>query len=489
MKNKQYIAMVALWFVCGVLVGQNERDAYRYAQYSPTGTARYSALAGSMGAFGADFTTLSANNPAGIGLFKRQMEITLTLAPSYNEITSTYNGVQRKEGKFGFNCNNFGLVFVSTISNSKWKHVQFATGINNLARYKTHSIVSGYNEGKTNFFDYVAESSYGTRINSLSGIALTAYDYYLIDPVYGKDDEYVNNVNDYFYQQQIRGTSGYLNEWGFSLGANYDDKLFLGATIGVPFFYYEEKTTYSEYPPKINDIYDNFEISDRLIAKATGINFKAGIIYQPAKFIRMGAAVHTPTIYPNVKETYYKDDYEFLNIYNHLDSVLDSKVYELSPEGRFDYQLTTPYRAMANVAFIINKYGFINLDYEFTDYSASHLQSNSYGFIDENSATKSYYCETHTIRAGGELNLSPIALRLGFSYSSNPYKNLDKDGSRYIISGGIGFKGKSFFADFAYMYKFTKDKDVFYDAITVNPYSSQIVNQVFALTLGWKLGK
>ena len=56
---------------------QNERDAYRYSQDGTFGTARYMSLAGSMGAFGADFSLLSQSNPAAIGLYKRS-EFTFT---------------------------------------------------------------------------------------------------------------------------------------------------------------------------------------------------------------------------------------------------------------------------------------------------------------------------------------------------------------------------------------------------------------------------
>jgi hypothetical protein len=144
---------------------------------------------------------------------------------------------------------------------------------------------------------------------------------------------------------------------------------------------------------------------------------------------------------------------------------------------------------MANVAFIYKEKGFINVDYEFVDYTNSELSSNSsYLLGDENKNIRKYYTGTHTVRIGGELNLQPLVLRLGYAYSTNPYvKEVEKDGSRHTISGGIGIKKKSFFADFAYIYKFTRDKDVFYDHTSVNPYSSIITNQLFALTIGWKI--
>ena len=115
--RKQYIAIFVLWFMCGVLIGQNERDAFRYARYSPTGTALYSSMSGSIGAAGGDFTALSASNPAGIGFFLRT-EITVTLAVPYYQISSTYNDVKRTGTKYDFNCNNVGVVVAFPVSHS-----------------------------------------------------------------------------------------------------------------------------------------------------------------------------------------------------------------------------------------------------------------------------------------------------------------------------------------------------------------------------------
>jgi hypothetical protein len=496
--KKQYIAIVALWFIGGAAVAQNERDAFRYAQYSPTGTARYSALAGAMGSFGADFTALSANNPAGIGLYKR-MELALTMAVPYNSISSTYNGETTIGTKSDINWNNIGMVFTFK-TNSKWKMVQFGTGFNNLARYRGTSVVSGLNIGKkydindvdkigqrgsTNFFDYVAENSYENP-DYLKWISDVAYNYFLMDP-YSNDAYSPRVINDDFRQRQEKIRDGALNEYIFTLGGNYDDKLFLGATLGVPFFNYNEKTTYTEIRESFNDTlgYSYFRYYEQFKSNATGINLKLGVIYQPVNFLRIGTAFHTPSWYPNVKES-SEEGYNFESLYQPLDS-LYYDVSELSPINRFNYQLTTPYRAMANVAFLFKKYGFINLDYEFTDYSTSTMQSNAYNFSVENNATRKYYQPTHTARIGGEVNLSPLSLRLGYSFTSNPYKkSANIDGTRHTISGGVGLKGKTFFADFAYMYRFTNDKDVFYDAASINPYSSSLVNQVFALTLGMK---
>jgi hypothetical protein len=486
---RKQVGIMLILLAAGIsAVAQNERDAFRYAQYSPTGTARYSALSGAINGFGADFSSLSAGNPGGLGVFKR-FEFTFTPSLAFNRITSTYNGEQQDGVKPKFGINNLGLVCAFPLSNStKWKMFNIATGLNNLARYDGTYLISGQNDGNngfgtTSFFDYVAGYSNGNSVDYFDDIALEAWNLYLIDTVPGGKNLYYSPVDAQFNQQQIREGKGYLNEYVFSFGGNYDDKLYIGGTIGIPFFRYYQNTTYTE---SRNPFYDSLVIFDEFRAKATGVNLKLGIIYQPSQYVRLGAAFHTPTLYPRVEEN-FQSSVRVMNV------PLDANYYQIdknSGEGLSEYQLITPYHAMASIALIYKELGFLNIDYEFVDYASSEMQSNKRNFSEENKNINTYYKGTHIIRAGAELNLSPLVLRAGGSYSTNPYQNLpEKNGSRYTASGGIGFKGKVFFADFTYCYRFTKDKDVFYDASSINPYTNQITNHFFALTLGCKISQ
>jgi hypothetical protein len=500
MKKQQYITAVALWFISAVLMAQNETDAFRYAQYSPTGTARYTSLGGSMGGFGADFTVLSASNPAGIGLYKRS-EIAFTPVVQYTAITSHYNETSLKYGRPYFNLNNLGFVLSVPVS-SKWKYIQFATGYNNLARYDGYSVVKGDNHsdktGSTNFFDHIAEWANGIPSNKIYiqssnqnynqfpfqwRIASLLWDNYILDTVPGTNNQYLTNVYDKFEQKQTMSTKGYLNEYVFSMGGNYNDMLYVGATIGIPFFKYTQETIYTE---STNVNFDNLEYYNEFQSKATGVNFKFGLLYQPVKFMRFGAGFHTPTLFPGVKET-YDGSFNVLNYYNPH----DSNYYNLTVKngGDFEYLLITPYHVTGNIAFLFDRYGFLNIDYEYVNYATSHMQSLNYDFAGENENTKTYYQGTHTLRAGAEINLTPVAFRFGYSYASNPYKNLDKDGTTQIFSAGIGYKSRYFFVDFGYRYRMFKDKDMFYAASNLHPYTTELVNQQFALTFGWKISR
>lgn len=493
MKQK-HVAIIALLMLGGSVFAQNEMDAFRYSQYTPAGSARYSSLSGSMGGFGADFSVLSVNNPAGIGLFKRS-EVTFTPAISFNSRTTDYNDFSYKDNKYNFNLNNLGGVLaLKTKTDSKWKNIQLATGYNNLARYNSNTYTQGINVGsdgrRVSYFDHVAfglnenNTSLSSILADTVGLNYAAWDYYLLDTLNGK---YISSRGDVFDQTHTISTRGYMNEWVFSGGANYDDKFYFGVTLGIPFFRYSETREYTE---ESNDYYDYLSMLEEFEARGTGVNLKLGILYQPTKFIRFGAAFHTPTFYNRVKEEYYSslliDNFAGYNWEN-----------DYGGQGRIEYQLVTPYHVLGNLVFLIDRYAFINIDYEFVDYSTTQMQAYSKSqddikwFKQKNQNITNYYKGTHSVRIGGEVNLSPVMLRLGYSYTSNPYTDkIEKDGTSHIISAGIGYKSRYFFLDFAYRYNFLKEyNDIFFDATNVNLYNVKAVNQLFALTFGWKIGK
>lgn len=465
---------------------QDETDAFRYSQLSPTGTARFSSLAGSMGGFGADFSTLSSN-PAGIGVYKRS-EFTFSPSLYRAKTNSNYNGSKGEDFKFNFNIGNLGAVFVAPVA-KKW-FFQFGTGINRLNNYNNRYKIKGTNEGSianttTSITDYFARMSNGINDSNLTGLSEWVYQSWLID-----NDTSHPNLNQYIShidgrtvnQRKIINSSGSANEYVFSAGANYNDKVFIGATIGLPFFSYTNSYTYSETLPDslysetaFRSLEENYTLSSR----ATGINFKLGILYQPFDFIRFGVAFHTPTFYNNIRE-YYSSDFTTRREGYSFDN------YKV--DGKFDYTLTTPYRVLGDIAFIMGKYGFINLHYNFTDYSTMQLFSRYYDFDIENENISNYYQAVHSLGIGGELNLSPVSIRLGYMYSSNPFKpEVNNDGSYHLITGGIGIRTDHFFTDFAYVHKFYYDKSVFYDTPNSSIVDTKIMNQHFILTFGIKI--
>ncbi|MBO4281821.1 MAG: hypothetical protein J5873_01325 [Bacteroidales bacterium] len=486
--KKSSLFLLTLTLFATAAWSQNDRDAFRYSLLSPTGTARYTSMGGSMGAFGADFSTASTN-PAALGTYNRS-EFTFSPSLYFGNTEMDYNGINNKDYKTNFNFGNLGLVL--TIPNDKgdWKAVQVSTGINRMGNFHSYSYVAGPNNlngtGHTSFMDYIAADANRRDIyvdnnnNYTDGSALgyvawmgkaLTYDTVInaFAPTFGKTD---------MQQEKTTSTKGSMNEYVVSLSGNYQDKLFFGATLGIPYFSYKENYTYTESNDnRGTEAYNGAEYSSYLHSDGSGINFKIGMLYQPFSCLRLGFALHTPTYY-SVEEDYVSS----LCIYHDSVGAYSRK----TSDGEFSYTINTPYRVLGDIAFIFGNYGFVNIDYEMADYSTMRMRSDTYSFTQENNEITKSYRASHTIKVGGELNLSPVVFRAGYAYTSNPYtKEVGRDASRSVYSVGLGIRNMSNYVDFAYQYLTNSDNDVFYEKA---PYAYNVLttNHSFVATLGWK---
>jgi len=106
-------------------------------------------------------------------------------------------------------------------------------------------------------------------------------------------------------QSQAVETHGSTNEWFVSAGANFNDILYIGATLGLPYTRYLRTTTYFE--TDIADTiatFDNWSVTEDLYTRGMGVNFKIGAIVRPVDWLRIGAAFHTPTYYWGMRDTW-----------------------------------------------------------------------------------------------------------------------------------------------------------------------------------------
>ncbi len=482
-RNRTILTIACMLLIPTGIWAQNDRDAFRYSFLSPTGSARYTSLAGSMGAFGADFSTASSN-PAALGTYNKS-ELSFSPSLYFGNTAMEYNGEAFKDFKGNFNFGNIGMVLTIPNSNGDWKAVQFSTGVNRLANFNQYTYATGSNDRATSIADQFAlmanRSGFSMDENgdyqggSMLGYA--AYQLYLIDR--GSNAQYIGHTSSLdLLQEKSNHNKGSMNEYVLSLSGNYDDVLYIGGTLGIPFFNYVESSTYMETnQQKSEDGFSSLQYGNYLHSEGVGINFKFGMLYQPFHFLRVGFALHTPTFY-SVDENYD----------SHLYAVGDSiggKDY-ITSNGEYEYRLTTPYRVLGNAAFFFGNYGFINVDYEFADYGFMRMRADDYSFRKENMDIQNIYRGTHTIRIGGEINLSPMAVRAGFAHTTNPYvAETERDGSMNVFSAGLGWRGQFNYIDFAYMFQQTKDRDVFY-AASPYYYENTISKHNFVLTFGWK---
>ena len=304
-----------------------------------------------------------------------------------------------------------------------------------------------------------------------------AYDAYLLNPMdsFGNYSSAVP-ANGGVKQTKSITTSGSMNEIVFSLAGNYDDKFFIGGTIGFPIIRYYEQSTYKEVDIDTISTFKSFTLNEDISTVGSGVNFKLGMIFKPVEFIRLGAAVHTPTFF-TLKDSYSR------TLSSEFD---DGKSYlSNSPNGKFDYELSTPMRLIGSIGFVIGEFGLISADYEYVDYSEARLRSNDYKFFDENDAIQTNYRAQSNIRVGAEVRLEPVTLRGGYALYGSPYSATGaNDGKRTSLSFGIGIREKKYFMDLAYVYSKATEDYYLYNPELVKPVSNTLTSNNIMLTLG-----
>ncbi len=477
MKKLVFLSLIAAF--CSLQVNaQNEIDALRYSRLNYSGSARFASMGGAFGALGADFTTLS-HNPAGIGLY-RSSEISFTPSIAITRTEAVLNGNFREDSRYNFNLGNVGIVMAynPTLQNpqSLWKNVQFGFGLNRMANFnnrvniESDNLVSSY------------LSSYPQNANGIHPDDLGAFDtklayetelLFVVDStnwIYG-----IDKPNGGVNQRKSIDSKGSINEMVFTVGANYNDRIYLGATVGVPYIRYIENTSITETALAADQtVFNSMTRTDYLETSGTGINFKFGLILRATDWLRLGGAIHTPTFYSSMTDSYgatMRAKYD--------NGFTASK----SADGVYDYELNTPMRAIGSIGFIVGKYGVISADYEYVDYSASRLRAPDYDFYIENENIRNNYQEAHNLRFGTEWRYGSVNFRGGYGISANPYR-YGTNSVMNTYSAGIGIREKGFYIDMAWVGSQFDDEYYLYNGM--NPAAATTFNNSFLLTLGIK---
>lgn len=472
---RKIFTMVIATALSAYIYGQSDVDALRYSMLDLGGTARALGSGNAYGALGGDISTLSSN-PAGLGIY-RSSEFVFTPGLLSISSDSKYLGTATTDSKYNFNISNFGIVFAKVNpgkehATDSWVGGAFAIGYNRLANFNSSVLYTGYNDRSSlmnSYTDYLNAGS-GTNPSDVYdkdpfGAGL-AYETYLINPYPLDSTKYYSVIQDGNVQQtKSIVTEGGLDEVAISFAGNYGNRLYVGATIGIPSITYRNSTIYSE--SDVNNEhsdFNSFDLSDYTETSGIGINAKFGMIYRVNDYLRLGASVHSPTLY-SMSDAYTSS----------MSSSLDtsgSYSYD-SPYGEFNYEMITPWRVMGSAAITLPNIGFVSADYEFTDYSEASFNFNrsldagdfSYeNTVNTNIDTK--YGAVSTIRVGGELMYDVFRFRAGYIMSSTPFNDgIAADGADYAKNtwtAGVGIKDKSYFIDLAYGHSTTKEYDIQY---------------------------
>ncbi len=464
MKNKLTLLLVCL-FASNLILAQTDEDALRYSQLTPFGTARFMGSGGAFGALGADISALSIN-PAGVAIY-RSNEFTFTPGLSFIRSKSDFLKNENDSRKYNFNISNFGFVWVNANDSkeARWKSVNFSFGANRMSNYHNNIYYKGLNTSNSlmnNYLSYLGG-------NAVSPAGLT--DAYPFDISLAYDTKliaYTQANNTYksaltkagLEQSKSLNTRGATNEYYFAFGGNYNDKLYIGASINMPFLRYVMNSTFSERD-RNDSIADfiKYDFTNNVRTTGVGINIKAGLIYRVNDYFRLGTSIHSPTFY-SMTDRYSAS----------MNSSFVSGSYEsASPNGNFNYSLVTPWRVVGSAAILFKKYGFFSADYEFVDYSSSYFNFNNGSTSDkefentQNNLITAKYTAAGNLRLGAEAVLDIFRIRAGYAMYGSPFQSgigVNGFANTYNnVSAGFGFREQDFYLDFAFVRSLFKTYD------------------------------
>ena len=491
---KKINLIIIMILTIGNIYAQNVDDALRYSQIFYSGTARFISMGSAFTALGGDLSTLS-QNPAGIGVL-RSSEVTISPQLFHIKTKANFNGIS-EDYLYNFNLGQAGVVtnLISKNNQTGLINLNFGYSYNRTNNYNTSVRIEGV-QNSSSMADYWADISSGINYRNLGGAAGIAYDAWIIDTITGTGPGYYygtvfSNYGDNppsVYGQRIRRiitNEGYSGEHAFSIGGNISNKIFFGATLGInrlSFTGHYEHLEDADYP--LISGFRNFIYTDHYENTGTGFSFKLGTIVKPTEYIRVGFAFHSPV--------YYKiDEYFYDNISSNFEG---NDHYEFSNDAmRYNYALTTPFRAMGGIAVQIKKIGLLSAEYEFVDYATARFSEtgDGYDYSEKNLEIKNTLKSTGNLRLGGELRLDKFYLRGGYGYYGKAFKQGEdnEDLDYKSVTFGAGFREKNISIDFGFAGFWNPQKYILYTSEAGNSIANMnTARNTFTLSVGYKFG-
>ena len=454
------ISASALFFAQDVSIIRNTSTIYD--NISSLGTARYNAMAGSMGALGGDASVLNTN-PAGLGVFITD-DISASLAINSTKSTASLAGKSTSQNMSKANLGNAsGVLSFQSNEQNAWKFVN--VGINYVTQNVSDKLQS---PGNANII--VGQGS----------------------------------TNPSAFEGHLYETIGHRSKLNLGIGGNYDNKIYIGAAVNfssVNIEQYNEvkvsslNTGKAKYFSRQNTPY---------IEDADGFSLSLGVIGKLSNTVRLGASIESPT--------WYSIDREY-NYYRINGSVLSINGYTESRTFR------TPTKLTLSGAFIPNKHFAFNVDYR-VDLGKPNFGGGA-ADVQLNNFYESAYKAQHEVRIGGEYRIKSFRIRGGYAFTTSPFKDhtekmFDNNanvvngklsnyivGKTQVISGGIGYDFKLFYIDASYQHRTHEHSNPFFAGSYFNrdwdgslgnnsASTASIVSNAknqkghLILTLGWK---
>lgn len=508
---KKNLLMVCGWLVIASATAQNAYDAERVLGSELNGTARFVGMGGAMSALGGDISVIGTN-PAGLGIY-RSNDVAISFGFNNTATESSFNGTNMNESRTRASLDQVGFVYTNKIgNNTSLRFVNFGFNYHKSKNFNRLFSAGGALDGmsQTNYLsDELKE--FGMTLASEFDAVLDAqnpysgyWNKYPILGIMGITTGLVDFPNNsvigwpgYNYNFFSRETGG-INQYDFSMAFNIEDRLYIGATLGVYDLNYSRYSSYIElldgytpadgsdpniYPtPEEGDILvenGDYKLDNYYRLEGSGLDLKLGVIVRPFENspFRIGLALHTPTWY-NMTESY--DATISSNITSWGEKYSQKLSDKLNPDYLiYDYRLTTPWKFNVSMGTTLQNLVAIGAEYEYQDYSSTQLEDMDGYELGGQADVKEFLKGVHTLRVGMEVRMAPqFSIRAGYNYSTAAFQDyaynplslygtstdFNNTQSKNTFTFGLGYRGSVIYADLAYKYDMYKSDFCAFDS-------------------------
>lgn len=452
---KRQLIFIAL-FSCILVNAQNINDVLRYGMEDLQGTARFQSMGGAFGALGGDLSALNIN-PAGSAVFNNTL---MTFSGTYyaTDNQANYFGTQTNTNTNDTSLNQIGGVFVfnNTNQNSDWKKFSLAFNYDLVQNFENGYLVNGRsNQGLDNYFlNFAQGTPFGAilledgeliengylDIGANSGFsdqqAFLGYYGGIIDPLDNDNQtsQYVRNASYTNVDQQLQRTSfGDNSKFTVNMASEYQDKLYLGASLNFHSVFNERLDRFTETGYDADSEIQRATFDNLLVTQGNGFSFTLGAIAKLNESVRIGGSYQSPT--------WYRLDDELSQRINSDLADEDINFIDFNVINLFErYTIMTPSKLTGSMAVVFGKNGLLSFDYAYQDFSNAELRpNNDPSFQNVNNEIANELGAVSTLRIGGEYRIAQVSLRAGYRFEQSPYVNADTIGDLNSISGGIGY--------------------------------------------------
>jgi hypothetical protein len=458
-------------------------DALKFNRFQPLGSARVLGMGGGFTALGGDLSS-TIINPAGLGFYNKS-EFSITPLFINQTSSSQYLNQPSNIRSSALNIGQIGVVFSNPGVGTRKKRSAWGISYNTLANFNNDFSYNGSNN-RSSLTDHFAERAslrgvsstvLNDEFNSNTGLAETStsmmYQAFLIDP---DGNGYIaSELSTPVIQSGRVSESGNLGQVNLSYGVNFDDRTYVGASVGFRNLNYSQITEHGENFPN-GEIFNSFTFGDELFVRGSGLNLSAGAIMKITENVRVGVNVESPTSM-RMRESIISS----VSIQQKPNTFTTEFPNISTMPNDFNYRMVSPLKGNMGLAiFLPKKLGVVNIEAEYVGFSMMNVKdkNDARWSSDQKRGIQDEFRDVVNLKAGTEIRAGIARFRAGLNYLGNPVRNESNYNTSANLLGsvGAGVRNNKFYADASYSRVISTSAFTPYTLTNASDYSSVAIN-------------